>query len=75
MVWNESGACRGSENDLFFNPQYENAAKNLCRSCKVRRECLAYAINRHEQGVWGGTNEEERRNLRGITVKIEITEF
>ncbi len=75
MVWNESGACRESENDLFFNPQYENVAKDLCRGCKVRRECLAYAIKRHEQGVWGGTNEEERRDLRGISVKIEITEF
>ncbi len=75
MVWNERGACRGSENDLFFNPRYEDTAKALCRSCKVRRECLAYALGRHEQGVWGGTNEEERRELRGLTVKIEITEF
>ncbi len=74
MVWNERGACRDSESALFFEDRYENAAKALCHDCKVRRECLAYAIDHHDPGVWGGTNEVERRQLRGITVKIEFTE-
>lgn len=75
MVWNERGACLESESDLFFDPRYEDKAKALCHDCKVRRECLAYAISRHDPGIWGGTNDAERRELRGITVKIEYSEF
>ena len=75
MVWNDRGACLESESDLFFDARYEDTAKALCRDCKVRRECLAYAIDRRDPGIWGGTNVAERRELRGITVQIEYSEF
>jgi WhiB family redox-sensing transcriptional regulator len=36
----------------------------VCRSCPVRTECLADALdNRVEYGVWGGMTERERRAL------------
>jgi WhiB family redox-sensing transcriptional regulator len=36
----------------------------VCRSCPVRFECLADALdNRIEFGVWGGMTERERRAL------------
>ena len=39
-------------------------AKRSCRSCPVRYECLADALdNRIEFGVWGGMTERERRAL------------
>ena len=42
----------------------QNVAKRICRSCPVRYECLADALdNRIEFGVWGGMTERERRAL------------
>lgn len=40
-------------------------AKAVCWSaCPVRTECLNWALDeRHEDGVWGGLDERERRNL------------
>lgn len=40
-------------------------AKNICRSCPVRTECLTAAIARNEPaGIWGGAGGDERRWLR-----------
>lgn len=36
-------------------------AKRVCAGCPVRLECLEWAIQRKEVGVWGGTTEDERR--------------
>lgn len=36
-------------------------AKRVCAGCPVRLECLEWAIQRNEIGVWGGTTEDERR--------------
>ena len=36
-------------------------AKNVCATCPVTRECLEYAMERHEtEGIWGMTTPEER---------------
>jgi WhiB family redox-sensing transcriptional regulator len=40
-------------------------AKAICRGCPVRLICLQYALaNHHDDGVWGGYDEGERRDLR-----------
>ena len=37
-------------------------AKAVCADCRVRRQCLQYALATHQMhGVWGGTTEEERQ--------------
>ena len=42
----------------------EAAAKNICRNCVVRVECLNYAITNMESGsVWGGKNSNEREAI------------
>ena len=42
----------------------QREARDLCRSCPVRTECLAHALDhRVEFGVWGGMTERERRAL------------
>jgi len=64
MNWKEVGDCRDLENDLFFNPSRETLAKQICKRCPVRRACLTYAVERMEKGVWGGTNNDERKKLR-----------
>ncbi len=40
-------------------------AKAQCFGCPVRAECLAYALDQNEVfGVWGGTDPDERKQLR-----------
>lgn len=39
-------------------------AKQVCHECKVRAECLEYALeNREKNGIWGGVTERERRRM------------
>ncbi len=70
--WRQRAACRKSDPDLFFpvgstgqSLDDINAAKAVCMSCPVRKECLEYALRTNQGvGVWGGTSEKERRRLR-----------
>jgi WhiB family redox-sensing transcriptional regulator len=67
--WWEAAACRTADPDLFFpvssvGPGRDEVAraKAVCASCRVRRQCLQFALaTRQAHGVWGGTTEEERR--------------
>lgn len=80
--WQFEAACRGEDSALFFAPNYferreekqarEAKAKAYCVRCKVRDQCLEYALRiREPHGIWGGLNEVERRMLlreRGLRV-------
>jgi WhiB family transcriptional regulator, redox-sensing transcriptional regulator len=49
--------CRLNDPELFFaeSPADVELAKALCRTCPLRSECLAGALDRQEPwGVWGG---------------------
>lgn len=67
--WRAAAACRTADPELFFpvssvGPAREDIAraKAVCDSCRVRRQCLQFALATHQMyGVWGGTTEEERR--------------
>lgn len=40
-------------------------AKRICAKCPVRAKCLSFALqNSNEEGIWGGTTEEERDVMR-----------
>ena len=67
--WRDNAACRGTDptTTTFYPPPSRNArdAKRICSSCPVRTECLQEALARHERhGIWGGTTERERRQLK-----------
>lgn len=69
--WVLRSACSGlaGASSLFFPEQGQptEAAKAVCATCPVREECLAYAlrtVQRH--GIWGGTSERERRQMRRL---------
>ncbi len=41
------------------------AARKICAVCKVRIQCLEYALKHGEPyGIWGGLSERERRRLK-----------
>jgi WhiB family transcriptional regulator, redox-sensing transcriptional regulator len=64
--WQSRARCLETDPEAFF-PEEGNTsrrAKRVCRSCEVRAECLAYALEHDERdGIWGGLTERERRRL------------
>jgi WhiB family transcriptional regulator, redox-sensing transcriptional regulator len=46
--------------------KYDNLplAKKICDSCPLKNPCLEYALRNVEVGVWGGTTEHQREDLR-----------
>lgn len=70
--WRREAACRDTDPDLFFpvgttGPAIEQieSAKAVCRSCPAQTLCLEYAIDTNQDsGIWGGTSEDERRQIR-----------
>ena len=63
--WRHSARCRDEDPEtLFVQGAQQRDAREVCRACPVRTECLAHALdNRIRFGVWGGMTERERRAL------------
>ncbi|WP_322755987.1 WhiB family transcriptional regulator [Frankia sp. Cas3] len=70
--WRHRSACRDEDPELFFpvgttGPVVERqvaAAKAVCRRCPVSAACLSWALaTGQDAGVWGGLDENERRDL------------
>lgn len=65
--WQDQANCLGVDPDLFFPERGASTreAKEVCRGCVVREQCLEYALANGEKfGIWGGLSERERRRLR-----------
>ena len=66
-AWQDQANCLGVDPDLFFPERGASTreAKEVCRGCEVRQQCLEYALANGEKfGIWGGLSERERRRLR-----------
>jgi len=66
QAWMIYGSCRGVDPAWFFPSDGSGveAAQRVCTKCRVRLECLEYALTcRLDQGVWGGTSERERQRI------------
>jgi WhiB family redox-sensing transcriptional regulator len=65
--WQDQANCMGVDPDLFFPERGASTreAKEVCRGCVVREDCLEYALANGEKfGIWGGMSERERRRIR-----------
>ena len=65
--WQSRANCMGVDPDLFFPERGASTreAKEVCRGCVVREDCLEYALANGEKfGIWGGMSERERRRVR-----------
>jgi WhiB family redox-sensing transcriptional regulator len=70
--WREAGACASIDPDLFFPisttgkaAEQIARARGVCAGCRVRRECLDFALDTGEtEGIWGGTTPDERIQVR-----------
>jgi WhiB family redox-sensing transcriptional regulator len=72
--WQDKSACKGMDPTIFFGPEHaesvkekkdrEDAAKEVCVTCPVSKDCLEYALEAREAyGIWGGLTELERKAL------------
>lgn len=81
--WRQDASCadgRYDPNTWFADPaeakdraaaqlarEHMCTARDVCRMCPVRSECLDYAMYRpFLQGIWGGLSDEERNTLRKV---------
>jgi len=65
--WQDQANCLGVDPDLFFPERGASTreAKEVCRGCVVKQDCLEFALANGEKfGIWGGLSERERRKLR-----------
>jgi WhiB family redox-sensing transcriptional regulator len=65
--WQDYANCLGVDPDLFFPERGASTreAKEVCRGCIVKADCLEYALASGEKfGIWGGMSERERRRIR-----------
>jgi WhiB family redox-sensing transcriptional regulator len=65
--WWARAECKGVDPELWFPDRGGDTrpAKEVCRGCVVRKQCLEYALAGGERfGIWGGMSERERRALR-----------
>lgn len=55
--------------DSFY--ENESAAKEVCSKCPLKFDCFLFAFESNQRGIWGGTTEKERTNIkRGRAVKV-----
>lgn len=66
--------CKGHPTEWWFPTQSMNVlrtptlklAKEICKSCSVKKECLEYGIATRSWGIWGGeTLSQGIPNRRG----------
>lgn len=68
--WRRRAACSGHDTDLWFSGKESEiqAAKKVCSTCPVCRECLEYGISSQTQnncnGIWGGMQPYELLRIR-----------
>lgn len=73
--WARRGRCRNVASNMFFPTVGEDIdqARAICAQCPVQSECLEYALPVPGlRGVWGGTSERERRQLREAATASQL---
>lgn len=72
-AWFDQAVCAGiSDPDVFFPVQdkrrYQEQiamTREMCGVCPVQDRCLDLALNDPSlEGIWAGTTETDRRNIR-----------
>jgi WhiB family redox-sensing transcriptional regulator len=68
--WKLDGLCTKTNPRKWFpetagEARWNNEkAKAICAVCPVRQTCLEDALAKGEAGIWGGTTEDERADMR-----------
>jgi Transcription factor WhiB len=79
LTWRHRAACAGlasSAEDIFFDgtAEADRLALAVCATCRVRADCLAYAVTTgQEYGIWGGRTQQEIRRLVALERRGQST--
>jgi hypothetical protein len=70
-TWKQLANCKSSDPSIFFFDEDDvstrELAMKLCGGCKVKMDCLQYALEKKEAfGIWGGMTPAERRKVKRI---------
>lgn len=68
--WMDRGRCKGTDPEIFFEDASETLAKAICRGCPVKPDCLTWAMDNDQDGVWGGMSSDERRKLQRVVKRV-----
>lgn len=63
--------CIGIDVEMFFPQDTKHyiepeLIKRVCDNCVVKTECYDYAIEHAVIGWWGGTSEQQRKEIRRV---------
>lgn len=60
--WMGKAVCASADPEEWFPEKGSSsqAAKKICAGCPVVNECLQFALDHNEYGIWGGTSRRER---------------
>src|SRR5260370_40919135 len=64
LGWQDRALCAHTDPEAFFPEKGGSTreAKRACLSCKVRAECLEYALEHDARvGLWSGLSDRDRR--------------
>lgn len=70
VMW-QKAACAGSETDKFYAIEDRctddeiHTFRAVCMSCPIWEQCLKYAFENEDYGMWGGMTTRERELFRG----------
>jgi WhiB family redox-sensing transcriptional regulator len=66
LDWHNRGLCIGQDPAPFFPSHTDpgTRARQVCAACPVRGQCLTYATEADEYGIWGGLDQQQPRNLK-----------
>jgi len=61
----ENARCTShAEQMIPLSPSEDTTfAKSLCTNCEHKSDCLELALSFDAQGIWGGTDQTERRAI------------
>lgn len=58
------GNCRGMDPNDFYPYKGDPVPVEVCETCPMRLECLAWGLCHERYGFWGGVSERNRKKLR-----------
>ena len=77
LEWMNDAACVGTDPESFFSdhPDDVAAARAVCGGCPARNACLQYAVDNRFEGLWAGTTDRQRTEIRsGARELVECDE-
>lgn len=73
-AWQAGAPCTGADFDFIPDAETQagvEQARQWCRSCPVRTQCLAWAMLHGAEGYWGGTTTYQRAQLRRVRTRAK----